>query len=170
MLHNETLQMTFSWPIRWICFFKDMNICILGYFKMSESKKKKYRFFSITQHASVYKMLSCTSCALIITVITVCHQYCWINSWHISGFVTKVVWWVPLVEQELPTFPEHMSSYPVFSGVFVARSLVFCVLFCRSLFVPLSFFFRPLYCLSFFISAIVLSVLLYFGHCIVCPS
>jgi hypothetical protein len=40
-------------------------------------------------------------------------------------------------------------STPVFSGVHVARSLVFCVMFCRWLFVLLSFF---------------------FGHCVVCPS
>jgi len=32
---------------------------------------------------------------------------------------------VPLVEQELLTLPEHMSSPPVFSGVCVTRSLVF---------------------------------------------
>jgi len=45
------------------------------------------------------------------------------------------------VEQELLSFPEHMSSLTVFSGVRVARSLVFCVVFCRSLLVLLSFFF-----------------------------
>jgi hypothetical protein len=33
------------------------------------------------------------------------------------------------VEQELPTFPESMSSPPVLSGVHVARSLVFCIVF-----------------------------------------
>ena len=30
--------------------------------------------------------------------------------------------WVPLVEQELLTLPEHLSSPPVFSGVRVAQS------------------------------------------------
>jgi hypothetical protein len=49
---------------------------------------------------------------------------------------------VSLVEQELLN--------PIFSGVRVAWSLVFCVVFCRSLFVPLSFFFWPLYYLSFY--------------------
>ena len=34
-----------------------------------------------------------------------------------------------------------------FCGIRVAQSVVFCVMFCRSLFVPLSFFFWPLYCL-----------------------
>jgi len=43
-----------------------------------------------------------------------------------------------------------MNLPTVFSGVHIARSLVFCVVFCRSLFVLLPFFFL----------AIVLSVLL----------
>jgi hypothetical protein len=42
---------------------------------------------------------------------------------------------VPLDEQELLTPPEHQSLPPVFSRVGVARSLVFCVMFCRSLLV-----------------------------------
>ena len=96
------------------------------------------------------------------------------------------------VKQELFTLPEHLSSPPIFSGVRVARSLVFSVMLCRPLFVLLSFFFWPLHCLFFFdlrllitsvwyFLAIVLSVLLrftasdylplvFFGHCIVCSS
>jgi hypothetical protein len=50
-----------------------------------------------------------------------------------------------LVEQELLTLPEHLSSPAVFSGVGVLF-----VMFCRSLFVLLFFFFWPLCCLSFF--------------------
>jgi hypothetical protein len=55
----------------------------------------------------------------------------------------------PLVEEELLTLPEHLSSPPVFSGVRVTRSLVLCVCFVDP-------------CLSFcaFRLAIVLSVLL----------
>ena len=48
-----------------------------------------------------------------------------------------------LVEQELLFLPEYLSWSPVFSGVRIARSLVFCVVFCRSLFVL--FFFLSLY-------------------------
>ena len=48
-------------------------------------------------------------------------------------------------EQELPTLPEHPSSPPVFSRVFVIRSLVLCVCFIDR-------------CLSFFFLAIVFSV------------
>ena len=65
-----------------------------------------------------------------------------------TGFVTRVTRRVPYVEQELLTPAGHLSSLPVFSGVYVY--LVFCVRFCRSLFVFLFFFFWPLYCLSFF--------------------
>jgi hypothetical protein len=39
-----------------------------------------------------------------------------------------------LVEKELLTLPEHASSPPVFSGVRVAQPLVFCEVFCKSLF------------------------------------
>ena len=52
---------------------------------------------------------------------------------------------MPLVEQEVLTLPEHPSSPPpILSGVRVALSLVFCVVFCISL------FFWPLCCLFFF--------------------
>jgi hypothetical protein len=54
-----------------------------------------------------------------------------------------------LVEQELPTLPEHLSSPPVFSGVRVTRSLVLYVCFVDR-------------CLSFCIFS--------FGHCVVCSS
>ena len=57
------------------------------------------------------------------------------HSWLITGFVTRLTRRVPLVEQELLTLPEHMSSPPIFSAVHVTRSLVFICMFCRSLFV-----------------------------------
>jgi hypothetical protein len=56
---------------------------------------------------------------------------------------------VPLVKQELSILPEQPSSPPVFSLVRFVQSLVFCVVFCKSLLVYLYFS---------------------FGHCIVCPS
>jgi hypothetical protein len=54
-----------------------------------------------------------------------------------------------LVEQELPTLPEHLSSPPIFSWVRVTRSLVLCVCFVDC-------------CLSFYTFS--------FGHCVVCSS
>jgi hypothetical protein len=51
--------------------------------------------------------------------------------------MTQVARRVPLVEQDPPTIPKHW--FLRFSGIRVARSLVFCVVFCRS-FVPLSYF------------------------------
>jgi hypothetical protein len=56
---------------------------------------------------------------------------------------------VSLVEQELPTLPDHMSSPLVFSGVRVTRSLVLYVCFVDR-------------CLSFCIFS--------FGHCVVCST
>ena len=55
-----------------------------------------------------------------------------LQSWRSIRFVRIVM---PHVEQELPTLPEHLMLSPDLSGVRVARSSVFCVMFCRSLFV-----------------------------------
>jgi hypothetical protein len=67
----------------------------------------------------------------------------------ISWFVTRLLRRVPLVEKELPTLPEHLSSPPIFSWVRVTRSLVLCVCFVDC-------------CLSFYTFS--------FGHCVVCSS
>jgi hypothetical protein len=70
-------------------------------------------------------------------------EYCII----ITGFVKTWTRRVPLVEQELLTFPVHLSLPPVLNGVRVTRSLVVCVCFVDRC---LSFFFWPLCCLFFF--------------------
>jgi hypothetical protein len=71
------------------------------------------------------------------------------HSWLITGCVTRLTRRVPLVEQELITLPEHLSSPPVFSRVRVTRSLVLCVCLVDR-------------CLSFYTFS--------FGHCVVCSS
>ena len=59
------------------------------------------------------------------------------HSWLITGFVTRLTRWVPPVEEELFILPELLSScYSIFS---------FMCMFCRSLFVHLSFFFCPVF-------------------------
>ena len=57
---------------------------------------------------------------------------------------------VPMVEQELLTRPEHLSSPPGFSGVHVTQSLVLYISFVDRCLSFLYFFIRPLCCLSFF--------------------
>jgi hypothetical protein len=69
--------------------------------------------------------------------------------WLITGFVTRLTRRLSLVEQELLTIPEHLSSPPVLSGVRVTRSLVLYVCFVDR-------------CLSFCTFS--------FGHCVVCSS
>ena len=63
---------------------------------------------------------------------------------------------VPLVEQELPTLPEHMGSPAAFSGARVIRSLVFLLAIVLSVLLrftdsdyPFGIFW-PLCCLFFF--------------------
>ena len=51
------------------------------------------------------------------------------HSWLVTKFVTRVTRCVSLVEQELLTHQEHLSSPTVISEVHIARSLVFCVVF-----------------------------------------
>ena len=82
------------------------------------------------------------------------------HSWLITGFVTRLTRRVPLVKQEMLILPEHLNSPPVFSGVRVTRPLVLCV-FCRSLFVLLSFLFWLLCCLFFFDLLILITSLWY---------
>ena len=64
----------------------------------------------------------------------------------LEKWITGATRQVQLVKQELLTLMEHLRSPPVFSGVCVAWSLVFC-------FVN--------HCLSFCLFSL--------GHCIVCP-
>jgi hypothetical protein len=56
---------------------------------------------------------------------------------------------MPIVEQKLPTLPEHLSSPPVCSGVLDTQSLVYNVCFVD-------------HCLPFCTVS--------FGHCVVCSS
>jgi hypothetical protein len=68
-----------------------------------------------------------------------------------------------LVEHELLTLLEHLSSPPDINGIRVARSLVLCTVFCKSVVALLSFFFLLLCYLYFFdlrllITPLVLSV------------
>ena len=77
------------------------------------------------------------------------HSRSFPHSWLITEFVPRLTRWLPLVEQELLTLPEHLSSLPVFSGVRVTRSLVLYVCFVDR-------------CLSFCTFS--------FGHCVVCSS
>jgi hypothetical protein len=65
----------------------------------------------------------------------------------ITEFVTRVTWWVSLVEQEGTALPENLCWLPILS-------LIFCVLFCRSL-----LYFRP-FLVYVFLSYLLLRLLL----------
>jgi hypothetical protein len=67
----------------------------------------------------------------------------------ITGFITRLTRRVPLVEHELLTLPEHLSSPPFLLGSCYSVFSFICM-FCRSLFVLLYFFFWPLCCRFFF--------------------
>ena len=74
------------------------------------------------------------------------------HSWLITEFITILTGHVPLVEQELPTLLDHLSSHSVFSRIRVTLSVGSCVCFvdrCLS-FCTFSSLFLPLCCLFFF--------------------
>jgi hypothetical protein len=86
---------------------------------------------------------------VFVFVFVFCRKHFRILSrlWLITGFVTRLTRRISLVEQELLTLPEPLSSPHVFSGVRVTRSLVLCVCVVdRYLYI----FCWPLLCLFFF--------------------
>jgi hypothetical protein len=70
---------------------------------------------------------------------------------------------MPHVEQELSTIPKYIPSV---SEVPVARSLFCKVMFCRSLFVLLSFFAWPVYCLSLDLRPLATPLITFLAHII----
>ena len=81
-------------------------------------------------------------CVLFIVITT----WSFLHLWIFFGFVTRVTR-VPYVEQELLINSSGAHEFtPFLSGLRVARSLYFCIVFCRLLFI-------------FFLFAIVLSFL-----------
>jgi hypothetical protein len=82
----------------------------------------------------------------------------------------------PLVEKELLTLLEHLSSHPVFSGVRVVQTWVFFLTIALSLLLWLTAsdypcgILWPLHCLSFFHLRLLITPVVSCGHCIVSPS
>ena len=116
---------------------------------------EKWKSFTILFFQNYLKEWNEIWSKLPLALLKMCVNPIHFPTWLILGNAVKqmmrltVTWWVSHVEQELLTPLEHliMNSPLVFSGVCVAQSLVFCVMFCRSLFVLFSF-----------------------GKCNVCPS
>jgi hypothetical protein len=82
-------------------------------------------------------------------ICSICCKHFPVLSSFMTGFVTRLTRRVSLVEQDLPTLLEHISSPRIFSGVRVTRSLALCVRFVDR-------------CLSLCTFS--------FGHCVVCSS
>jgi hypothetical protein len=59
--------------------------------------------------------LSQMTTAIFLLVVNTSRSF--LRSWLTTGFVTRLTRRVSLVKQELLTFPEHLISPPVFSGI-----------------------------------------------------
>ena len=117
----------------------------------------------------IKKICSLDCIAWLTTTEYLCHKWpliCSVCRYHnlvLSSFVTYH--WVcnksyVHVEQELLSLPEHLRSPRIFCEVRLGRSVVFCVVFCRSLFVLLFFFCCPL-CHLFFNLRLLITTLVY---------
>ena len=81
----------------------------------------------------------------VITISSAFHHL-----WPITGLLTRAVRRVSRLEQEVLILSGVPEFTPFFNDVDVAQSVVFCVLFCISMFVFLSFIVWSWHCLSFF--------------------
>ena len=104
--------------------------------KKIKARTEIYCFFIPLFSSNSSEKLLIITCDLAVQVTHLCKGTIVVNtsrsfphSWFLTRFATRLTWWVPLVEQELLTLPEHMSSPPVFSEVRVTRSFVLCVCF-----------------------------------------
>jgi hypothetical protein len=95
--------------------------------------------FAMLIYISKYHVLLRNLLSNKILICSVCRSFP--HSWFITRFVTRATRRVPHVVQELSSHPEHMNSPSVSIEVHVTPSLVFYVMFCRSLFYVLSFYF-----------------------------
>ena len=86
----------------------------------------------------------------------------------LTGFVTRLTRRVPLVEQELLTLPEHLSSPPVISGVRVTRSFVFYVCFVDRCLPFCTFFLLSLCCLFLLDIRIMIAPLVFSNSAYIC--
>lgn len=84
--------------------------------------------------------------------------YCYVFYIDLTSCLIVFTRRVSHVKQTWLTIPEQRSSSPVFREI---RSLIFCVMFCRS-FILLSFFLLVMYCVSFFDIRILQIFLRYF--------
>ena len=123
-------------------------LLVLGSYSIRDMSDK-VSCWHLTSIRGMGDKVSCWHLTSIQEVWLVHISWSFPRSWLITRFVTRLPWWVPLVEQELLTFPEHLSSPSVFSGVRVTRSLVLYVCFVDR-------------CLSFCSFS--------FGHCVVFSS
>ena len=85
-----------------------------------------------------------------ITWLIAMEYLCHIHSWLITGLVTRLTRWVPLVKQELLTPLKYLSLPLVFSGIRITRSLVLCLCFVDRCLSFCTFSFGYFVCLYFF--------------------
>ena len=157
------LKIWFNPPFLWKCLYQVRAIAVFSVFRLLTD------FFCLLTYEfclSLWKIARCSVILLLPLFTTLFERACmlmtisYINmcksnknrergmEWERGRERRAKTYHMGLVEEELLTRPKHLDTPSVISGVRATRCLVLCVMFCRSLFVLLSFL--PLYCLSFF--------------------
>ena len=111
-----------------------------------------------------HKLPRICSVFVIITIRSFPH------SCFIIELMSRVTRPVSLVEQELITLPEHLSSPSVIGWGSRCSIFSFLRMCCKSLFVLLYFFLWPLCCLSFYYLRVLTTPLVSYCHCAVYHS
>jgi hypothetical protein len=130
---SELMPPPAKMPRRWQCFmayfFFFKQFCLLCFIKW-RSFIDKHNFDAPCMMMSFWHL---SSGILWTTSIKFMLLYFVFSCFFQSLAATYIVHFHlhSLVKQELLTLPEHLNSPLVFSGVHVALSLVFCVIFCR---------------------------------------
>ena len=111
-----------------LCFNRLLNKAVCFHVNSSRSFVQ-YQYLSFVKQGTckTYKLSLSNTKNMKYSKLVRFMEYLFPISRLINRFVTRLTRRVSIVEQELPTLPEHLSSPRVFSGVHVTRSLVLCV-------------------------------------------
>jgi hypothetical protein len=124
-----------SFPVvDWFCLFVDLWVLP---FPLEDCPVFGNLVFSLIYVICVF-VQNTLCCVFALFVVVLCAQCC--------QFLCNFHFWLPL--RNSLTFIRYILLSSFLLGC-IPQSLVFCVVFCKSFFVFLSFLFRPWYCLSF---------------------
>ena len=101
----------FNVVLSWVCFISVINTSHIQLYLCSSFQHKIAKCITFIS----YNICVTNDHGYFPLVVNTSRSFP--HSWLITGFVTKLTLRVPLVEQELLTLPEHLSSPPFLMGI-----------------------------------------------------